>query len=76
MEGYKDSDRELLLLLLKMQEQTSPIKLSIGYTTDSDHVCHGIILHEAAPMVINTLIEEDYVCRLENQGMHVYKRGY
>ena len=56
MEGYKDSDRELLLLLLKMQEKTGPIKLSIGYTTDN-HVCQGIILHEAAPVVIYTLIE-------------------
>lgn len=72
MEGYKDSDRELLLLLLKMQEKTGPIKLSIGYTTDN-HVCQGIILHEAAPVVINTLIEEGYVCSLGNQGIHVYK---
>lgn len=75
MEKYKNSDRELLLLLLKMQEETSPIDLSIGYVTGSNQVRHGIVLHEAAPMVINTLIEEGYVCSLEKQGMHVYKLG-
>ncbi len=75
MREYKNSDRELLQLLLKMQEETSPIKLSIGYTADSNHVCKGIILHEAAPMVINTLVEEGYTCSLVKQGMHVYKLG-
>ena len=75
MEKYKDSDRELLQLLLKMQEETSPISLSIGYVTDSNQVHNGIVLHEAAPMVINTLIEKGYVCALGKQGMHVYKLG-
>ncbi|MCM1120084.1 MAG: hypothetical protein NC543_12090 [bacterium] len=73
MEKYKDSDRDLLILLLKMQEQTSPIKISIGYITDSNHVCQGIVLHEAPPKVIATLIEEGYVCELTGRGMKVYK---
>lgn len=36
MEKYKDSDVELMSILLKLQEQTSPIRMSIGslgYTT-------------------------------------------
>lgn len=74
-EKYKDSDKELMQLLLKMQEETSPINLSIGYVTDSNQVRKGIVLHEAAPMVINTLIAEGYVCSLGEQGMHVYKLG-
>ena len=49
--------------------------MSIGYVTDSNQVRKGIVLHEAAPMVINTLIEEGYVCALGKQGMHVYKLG-
>ena len=32
MEKYKDSDVELMSILLKLQEQTSPIRMSIGYT--------------------------------------------
>ena len=75
MEKYKDSDREQLQLLLKMQEETSPISVSIGYVTDSNQVHKGVVLHEAAPMVINTLIEEGYVCSLGKQEMHVYKLG-
>lgn len=75
MGKYKESDRDLLLLLLKMQEETSPIELSIGYVTDSNQVHQGIILREAAPMVINTLIDEGYTCSLVKQGMHVYNLG-
>lgn len=54
MEKYKDSDVELMSILLKLQEQTSPIRMSIGYTVGGT-VRQGIILYEAAPKVIETL---------------------
>ena len=73
MEKYEQNDLELMTRLLKLQEQTSPIKMSIGYVESSHHVCHGIVLHEAAPKVINTLIEEGYSCDLTPYGMRVYK---
>lgn len=50
MEKYKDSDVELMSILLKLQEQTSPIRMSIGYTVGGT-VRQGIILYEAAPKV-------------------------
>mgnify|MGYP000817751505 CR=1 FL=1 len=59
MEKYKDSDVELMSILLKLQEQTSPIRMSIGYTVGGT-VRQGIILYEAAPKVIETLIEKGY----------------
>lgn len=55
MEKYKDSDVELMSILLKLQEQTSPIRMSIGYTVGGT-VRQGIILYEAAPKVIETLL--------------------
>lgn len=72
MDKYKESDMELMVLLLQLQEQTSPIKMSVGYTVDGV-VCQGIILHVAAPKVIDTLIEEGYTCNLMECGMRVYK---
>ena len=72
MEKYKDSDVELMSILLKLQEQTSPIRMSIGYTVGGT-VRHGIILYEAAPKVIETLIEKGYTCDLNGCGMRVYK---
>lgn len=65
MEKYKDSDVELMSILLKLQEQTSPIRMSIGYTVGGT-VRQGIILYEAAPKVIETL--EDYVLSDEHYG--------
>lgn len=69
MEKYKDSDVELMSILLKLQEQTSPIRMSIGYTVGGT-VRQGIILYEAAPKVIETLIEKGYTCDLN--GLEVY----
>lgn len=57
MEKYKDSDVELM---------------SIGYTAGGT-VRQGIILYEAAPKVIETLIEKGYTCDLNGCGMRVYK---
>ena len=68
MEKYKDSDVELMSILLKLQEQTSPIRMSIGYTVGGT-VRQGIILYEAAPKVI----EKGYTCDLNGCGMRVYK---
>lgn len=55
-----------------LQEQTSPIRMSIGYTVGGT-VRQGIILYEAAPKVIETLIEKGYTCDLNGCGMRVYK---
>lgn len=74
MEKYKDSDVELMSILLKLQEQTSPIRMSIGYTVGGT-VRQGIILYEAAPKVIETLIEKGYTCDLNGCGMRVFKIG-
>ncbi len=71
--AYKQTDRELLLTLLKLQEKTSPIKISIGYIDGESQVRQGLVLHEAAPAVLEQLIREGYVCSLTNGGMSVYK---
>lgn len=72
MEKYKESDVELMSILLKLQEVTSPIRMSIGYTAGGT-VRQDIILHEAAPKVIEALIEHGYTCDLNSYGMRVYK---
>lgn len=77
MEKYKDSDVELMSILLKLQEQTSPIRMSIGYTVGGT-VRQGIILYEAAPKVIETLrglaIMEDHKARQQPQKRHTHQR--
>lgn len=70
---YKQEDRELLLSLLKMQEKSGPITLSIGYVTAENQVHTGILLHEAPPAVISSLVKDGYSCSLVSGGMHVYK---
>lgn len=72
MKKYTENDRELLSMLLVMQEDTSPISLSIGYTS-GEIVKNGIVLHKAPPCVIDSIIEEGYRCNLTEYGMHVYK---
>ena len=73
MERYKQADAELVSLLMKLQEKAAPIKLSIGYT-DKNNICHvGIVIHEAAPVVVNELVKNGYCCDLMAKGMLVYK---
>lgn len=72
MKKYKESDVELMSILLTIQESTSPIRMSIGHTMGGT-VHQGIILHEAAPKVIETLIEKGYTCDLNGYGMRIYK---
>lgn len=73
MDKYKESDKELLIMLLKLQEETSPIMLSIGCTDEDSMVHQGIVLHKVAPKVINTLVDHGYMCNLTKNGMRVYK---
>lgn len=74
MEKYKDSDVELMSILLKLQEVTSPIRMSIGYTVGGT-VRQGIILHEAAPKVIETLdiLNPDKLKELVGEGVYNMK---
>ena len=73
MERYKQSDAELLSLLLSLQEKTAPIKMSLGYTGKNNIVYRGIMIHEAAPAVINELVKNGYCCSLMSEGMLVSK---
>jgi len=73
MERYKQTDAELLSLLMSLQEKTSPIKLSIGYTGNNNIVHLGIVIHEVAPAVINELVKNGYCCSLMSAAMLVYK---
>lgn len=56
---YTETDKELMLKLLEMQELTAPISLSIGSVVDGQ-VTQGIILHEAPPKVVEDLVKDGY----------------
>ena len=69
---YTETDKELMLKLLEMQELTAPISLSIGSVVNGQ-VTHGIILHEAPPKVGDDLVKDGYSCSLSETGLRVYK---
>lgn len=67
IKGQKFYDRDR-----RMTKRMLVIRMSIGYTVGGT-VRQGIILYEAAPKVIETLIEKGYTCDLNGCGMRVYK---
>lgn len=69
---YTETDKELMLKLLEMQELTAPISLSIGSVVDG-RVAQGIILHKAPPKVVEDLVKDGYSCNLSETGLRVYK---
>ena len=70
---YKSSDMELINILLKAQERTAPIKMSIGYVSEDNQVRQGILIHEASPYIIEMLMRKGYTLDLTSAGMRVYK---
>lgn len=73
MREYNIFDKELLVLLMEFQRETSPIRLSIGYTSTDGMVRQGVVIHVAPPLVVSMLIDKGYMCDLQADGMHVYK---
>ena len=70
----KENMKHLLGLLVDRQKDTSPIVLSIGYVNKDNIVQHdAVIIKEAAPIVINTLIEYGYNLSVTEQGVRVDK---
>ena len=70
----KENMKHLLGLLVDRQKDTSPIVLSIGYVNKDNIVQHdAVIIKEAAPIVINTLIEYGYNVSVTEQGVRVDK---
>ena len=69
---YTETDKELMLKLLEMQELTAPISLSIGGVVDGQ-ATQGIILHKAPPKVVEDLVKDGYSCSLSEAGLRVYK---
>lgn len=48
--------RKLLSILVGSQETTAPVKLSIGYVDEDNHVHHGcIVIEECPPATLNVL---------------------
>ncbi len=53
--------KELLGSLAKIQQNTAPIVVSIGYVTISNQVAHDVIvLKEAPPVVTEDLVKAGY----------------
>ncbi len=70
---YRNNEEELMGLLLSLQERSAPITMSIGYTTKDGQVHRGILIHEAPPVVTETLVKRGYSLTLMSAGMLVNK---
>ena len=67
-----DDNFEILKLIYETAQSTAPVTLQIGYTIGT--TCHkGIVFKEAAPAIINRLIEHGYICDLKSYGLHIFK---
>ena len=67
-----DKGLELLKIIYDTAQCTAPVTVQIGYTVNN--ICReGIMLKEAAPRIINVLIEHGYSCDLTPDGLLVYK---
>ena len=63
-----DERQEVLKELCRIQsdENTAPIKLGIGYTTERGGIENSIVIYDCAPKVISELIRKKYMLSLDN----------
>jgi hypothetical protein len=64
---------EILKVIYEESKSTSPVTVQFGYV-DKDNICRNdrIILKEAAPRIIEKLIELGCICSLYKDGLYVY----
>lgn len=63
---------DILKLIYEAAQNTAPVTVQIGYTINN--VCHnGIVIKEAPPVIIRTLVVHGYTCDMRPDGLHVYK---
>jgi len=63
----------LLAKLLKLQAETSPIRLSIGYNTETNQVKHdAVIIYDCAPKIVTELVQDGgYFVQMVDGGLMV-----
>lgn len=64
---------EILKVIYEESKSTSPVTVQFGYV-DKNNICWNdrIILKEAAPRIIEKLIELGCTCALDEDGLHIY----
>ncbi|MCK4735388.1 MAG: hypothetical protein KAT65_23245 [Methanophagales archaeon] len=65
--NYEDR-QDLLKELCRIQsdENTAPIKVGIGYTTEKGYIDNSIVIYDCAPKVISELVRKKYLLSLDN----------
>jgi hypothetical protein len=66
------TSRDVLARLSELQQTSAPIKLSIGGTSPQGTVLHNVVvLHDAPPSVVSTVVTEFRHAYLNERGLHI-----
>jgi len=72
MEKYSDSTKDILVRILELSQDSSPVVVSLGYT--KDNFCHkGIVIKSAPSSVIKAIINDErvFTAHVEADGLHI-----
>jgi len=58
---YTQKEKDLLLKLLELSEETSELIIGFGYTDEPSHCRTGLVIYKCAPKIINELSKDDEV---------------
>lgn len=58
---YTENEIKLVTEILKKSETTSPVELSFGYVSNTNHCEKGIIIKNAAGAIIEYIVNSDLV---------------
>lgn len=72
IKGDKNTEyKEMVMTILELSDDTSPVELSFGYVSESGICRKGIILKKAAPRILTELIQRGYSATVTTDGVHI-----
>lgn len=72
MKKYNSAAQQVLLRILELSEDTSPVIVSFGFVRDN--FCHkGLVIKSAAPAVIKAIVNDPrvWMADLTPDGLHL-----
>jgi hypothetical protein len=72
--SYSEVEKQVLLRILELSEETAPVQISLGYvSSESNQCCKGIVIRSAPSKVIKAIVADErvFTTRLDEHGLHV-----
>jgi len=72
--NYSDIEKQLLLRILELSEETAPVQVSLGYVSSKSNQClKGIVIRSAPSKVVKSIVADErvFTTHVDEHGLHI-----